>query len=141
MLLDQIKQSAVEALKSGDRQLQGALKLLVSEAGYVAGPDGIVTDEMMMKLLQREAKKRKESIEIYEKAGDTARTDQEKYELTVIEKYLPTMMPEAELSVIVDEVAAGGKRGGVLIGEVMGRVRGKADGGMVSRLVMQKYAA
>lgn len=139
MLLADIKLAAMQAMKDGDSRLQGALKFLVSEAGYIAEPGKEVTDEQMLKLLQSQAKKRKEAIEIYEKAGDVARAEQEKYELALIEKYLPQMMSEEELVKIVDEVALGGKRGGQLVGEVMGRVRGKADGGMVSKIVMSKY--
>ena len=143
MLYSQIKSDSLVAQKAGDAKLLGVLRLVLSELSYaqVDHREGDLPDEEVIKVLFREAKKRKEAIEIYEKAGDQGRAFQEKYELEIIGKYLPEMMGESEVMVEIDKVAEEtGLRGGRLMGAVMGRLKGKADGALINRLVMQKYA-
>ena len=121
----------------------GALKLLLSELSYakVDGKSEELSDEEVVRVLGKEAKKRKDSIEIYEKIGDVARTDQEKYELALIEKYLPSMMAEADVEAEVAKIAAEtGLTGGRLMGAVMGKLKGKADGGTINKIVSQKFS-
>jgi uncharacterized protein len=141
MLYSQLKSEAVTAQKAGDTRLLGALKFIISEMGYAIDlRKGEPADEEVVRVLSKEAKKRKDAIEIYEKAGDVGRADQEKYELALIEKYLPSLMPEEEVEVEVAKIAAEtGLTGGRLMGAVMGRLRGKADGGMINKIVMAKF--
>ena len=132
----------VAALKAGDSRLLGVLRLIISELSYaqVDFKGGDLPDEAVFKVLNKEAKKRKEAIEIYEKVGETARVDQEKYELSVIEKYLPALMSEAEAEIEIDKIAGGTDlRGGRLVGVIMGQLKGKVDGNVISKIVMQKY--
>lgn len=139
-LYDQIKTELTKAQKEQNAKLLGCLRLLVSELNYKAIDSGSLTDEMVISVLQKEAKKRQESIDIYTKVGDSARADHEKYELEIINAYLPKMMDEAAVIAEVDRIAAGSPlRGGQLVGVVMGQLRGKADGGLVARLVNEKY--
>lgn len=141
MLYSQIKSESVTALKAGDNRLLGALKFILSEMGYAIDlRKGEPADEEVIRVLTKEAKKRRDAIEIYEKAGDVARTDQEKYELALIEKYLPSLMPESEVEAEVAKIAAEtGLTGGRLMGAVMGKLRGKADGSVINKIVMAKY--
>jgi uncharacterized protein YqeY len=142
MLYPQIKSEMSAAQKAGDSRLLGVLKLIISELSYaqVDYKGGDLPDEVVFKVLQKEAKKRKESIEAYEKYGSQERADQEKYELEVIEKYLPTLMSEVDTEAEIDKIAAEtGLRNGKLIGAVMGKLRGKADGNVIQKVVMQKY--
>jgi len=143
MLYSQLKSESITALKAGDSRLLGALKLLLSELSYakVDGKSEELSDEEVVRVLGKEAKKRKDSIEIYEKIGDVARTDQEKYELALIEKYLPSMMAEADVEAEVAKIAAEtGLTGGRLMGAVMGKLKGKADGGTINKIVSQKFS-
>lgn len=119
-----------------------ALKFIISELGYAIDMrNGEPADEEVIRVLTKEAKKRKDAIEIYEKAGDEGRTDQEKYELNLIEKYLPTLMPEAEIEVEVAKIAAEtGLTGGRLMGAVMGKLKGKADGSVINKIVSEKFS-
>jgi len=133
MLIDQIKTEIVKAQKEQKAKLLGVLRLLVSELNYKAIDAGTLTDELVVQVLQKEAKKRQESIDIYTKVGDSGRADLERYELEIIKTYLPKMLGEAEIA------AENPLRGGQLVGVVMGKLRGKADGGLVARLVKQKY--
>lgn len=142
MLHTQIKEDSTMALRAGDTKLLGVLKLLISELGYASVEQHaeVLADEVVVKVLMKESKKRKEAIEIYEKAGDSGRADQEKYELSVIESYLPKMMSDEEVLVVIEETnKSTGLTGGRLMGAVMGKLRGKVDGGVVNRLVSEKF--
>jgi uncharacterized protein len=142
MLYSQLKSESITALKAGDSRLLGALRLLLSELSYtkVELKTEDIPDAEVIRVLTKEAKKRKDAIEIYEKAGDVARTDQEKFELAIIEKYLPTLMAEADVEAEVAKIAAEtGLTGGRLMGAVMGKLKGKADGGVINKIVMAKY--
>ncbi len=142
MLYSKLKTDLVTAQKAGDHKLVDALKLLSSELSYaqVDFKDGELSDEVVVKVLMKEAKKRRDSIEIYEKLSSMERVDQEKYELKVIESYLPQMMSEEEVGLEVDKTAVEtGLTGGRLMGAVMGKLRGKVDGGVVQKVVMAKF--
>ena len=88
MLIDQIKTEIVKAQKEQNAKLLGVLRLLISELNYKAIDAGTLTDEAVVGVLQKEAKKRQESIDIYTKVGETARADAERYELEIIDRYL-----------------------------------------------------
>ncbi len=140
-LFEKIKTDVTRAQKERDAVLLGVLRLLVSELRYKEiDSQGELTDEMVIGVLQKEAKKRTESIEIYAKVDDEVRVDAERYELKVINSYLPTMMSETEVEAQIDRIAAESPlRGGQLVGVVMGKLRGKADGGLVAKVVNEKY--
>ncbi len=143
MLYSQLKSESVNAQRAGDARLLGVLRLLLSELGYAQADykQGELPDEEVVRVLNKEAKKRKDSIEIYEKVGETVRADQEKYELALIEKYLPEMMGESEVEAEVAKIAAEtGLTGGRLMGAVMGKLKGKADGGTINKIVMSKFS-
>ena len=141
MLFEQIKTDVTKAQKERNAVLLGVLRLLVSELRYKEiDSQGELTDDLVIGVLQKEAKKRAESIEIYEKVGDKARADVERYELEVIGAYLPKMMTEKEVEIEMDRIAAESPlRGGQLVGVVMGKLRGKTDGGLVAKIVNDKY--
>jgi len=94
MLIDQIKTEIVKAQKERNAKLLGVLRLLVSELNYKLIPSvggqvpGTLTDDVVIAVLRKEAKKRQESIDIYTKVGETARADAERYELEIIDRYL-----------------------------------------------------
>lgn len=121
----------------------GILKLILSELSYaqVDYKQGELPDEEVVRVLRKEAKKRNDAIEIYEKVKETARAEQEKYELSIIEKYLPKMMAEADVEVEVAKIAKEtGLTGGKLMGAVMGKLKGKADGAVINKIVMAKFS-
>jgi len=93
-------------------------------------------------VVKREAKKRQESIELYKAAGRTELQQKEEAELELLSKYLPAEMSEAEVKTIVDAVVMekGIENMGLLIGEVMKRTGGQADGGLVAKLVRERVS-
>ena len=104
-----------------------------------------ITDEDIMSVIKKSAKQRKDSIEQYEKAGRQDLVDKEKFELSVIEQYLPEQMSEDKVSAIVDEVvaalgASSMKEMGAVMKEVQAKTAGAADGKMISQLVKAKLS-
>jgi uncharacterized protein YqeY len=135
-----------EAMKSRDvvkTAVLRSLKTALTEKEIAARTDGSrteLTDEVVIQVLMKSAKQRKDSITQFENAGRTDLADIEKAELAVIESYLPNMMSEDEIRAIAIEViAAVGAKSAADMGKVMGglmpRVKGKADGGLVNAVV------
>ena len=104
-----------------------------------------LTDDDVLTVLGREAKKRRESAEAYDTANRPELADRERAELSVIAKYLPESMSEAEVKAVVDaavaKVSADGATGQAAMGAVMKivqpQVKGRADGGQVAALVRE----
>jgi uncharacterized protein YqeY len=101
-----------------------------------------VSDEEAVKLLQKLAKQRKESIEIYEKNGRTDLAKTEKEELEVIERYLPKQMSEEEIKAILGDLikevgASGSSDFGKVMPLAMKALAGKADGKVISTVLKQ----
>jgi uncharacterized protein len=144
MLIDDVQQAMFRAMKARQAQETAALRLALSalkSAAIDAGRD--LSDEEAVAVLQREARKRREAEQVYREAGRTERADQEAYERSVLERYLPATLDPDELTRLVDEaVAASGASGPKELGKVMGhlmpQVKGRADGNEVRRLVLER---
>lgn len=144
---DRIQDDLKAAMKSGDTRRREMLRLLMA-AFKQAEVDRRVTltDEDIIGLLITEAKKRRESIDEMTRAGRTELAAQEQYELDTIEGYLPRQLSREEVERIVSEAiaatgAAGPKDMGRVMGVVMPRLRGQADGKLVNEVVRQKLGA
>ena len=101
-----------------------------------------LSDDDVLSVLGREAKKRREAHEEFAKAGRTDKAAEEKAEGEVIAKYLPAQLSEDEIKkIIADAVASTGATGPADMGKVMGAIKpkiaGKADGALVSSLVKE----
>jgi len=141
-LLEQLQSDATAALKSGDRDRAGALRLVVSEL-QKAEKDG-TGDEV--EVLGRERKRRLESAQAYRDAGREDLAGTEEGEAELIAGYLPEQISDEELHAIVgDAVAESGasspKEMGKVMAVVMPKVKGRADGKRVSAAVQEKLTA
>ena len=99
-----------------------------------------LTDEEILETLARESKRRREAIEGYQKAGRAELVEKEQTELSILSQYLPQQLDETEIERIAREVAAelgavGVKDKGRMMSAVMPRVRGRADGKVVTHIV------
>lgn len=141
-LFERLKEDIVAAQKAREVRLLEVLRMLSSELSYkVIEVKGGLNNEQVIEVLRKEAKKRQEAIDIYEKVGEVARAEAERYELGVINGYLPKLMSEEETETEVDKIAATtAKRGGMLIGEVKKSLGGKANGVTIAKIVNQKYS-
>jgi uncharacterized protein YqeY len=143
-LLEGINEDLKEALKSGNSTSVSALRFLISKlnnAKIEKGSD--LTDEEILSEIEKDAKKHKESIDAFEKAGRGELAAKEKAELEVLAKYLPEQMSDEELLAVVEDIvssqeAKGPSVFGSVMSQVMAQVKGKADGGRVSAIVKQK---
>jgi hypothetical protein len=140
-LKEQIQADLTAALKTRDDLKLQTLRMLVASLHNEEIAKGGELDETTTNLvIRREVKKRKEAAESFRAGGRAEQGDKEEAEGKILEAYLPQMMDEAAVSRIVDEEIAAnpGAQMGQIIGSVMKRTAGEADGGVVSRLVNQK---
>ncbi len=146
-LLEKISQDLVDAQKSRDEVTVSTLRLLIADVKNAQiAKGGELSDDEVLDQIQKSAKKRRESIDAYQKAQRDDLVSKEKAEFEVLAKYLPQQMSEEEIAKIVDEVV--GKVGastasdmGRVMGEVMAKVKGKADGNIVSQIVKSKLSS
>jgi uncharacterized protein len=142
-VLEQVQSDVTTALKAGDRERAGALRLIVSEL-QKAEKDRAEADEV--EVLQRERKRRLESATAYRDAGREDLAGAEEAEADLIGEYLPEQISDGELEAIVgDAVAESGatspKEMGRVMALVMPKVKGRADGKRVSSAVKEKLTA
>ena len=135
---DELKSSmlARQALRTG------TLRMLKAALGYaqIEKKTETLSDADVMTLIQREAKKRRDSIEEFEKAGRTEMAANEKAELEVLIEYLPKALSAEELENLIREVitevgATSKKDMGAVMKAAQSKVDGRADGKSVSALV------
>jgi uncharacterized protein len=147
-LKDRISEDIKTAMKAQDKikleAVRGIKKVILEKESEVrAKGRESLTEEEEMTLLSQQAKQRRDSIEQYQKANRTDLAEQEAQELAIIESYLPAQLSteevEATIRDIIQEVgAASPKDMGKVMGPVMQRLKGKADGKTVQTLV-QKF--
>jgi uncharacterized protein len=140
-IADQVRADLSDAMKSGDRDRVGALRFVLSELQKAAKEGG---DEITA--LRRERKRRLDAVDQYQAAGRDDLAEREQQEAGLIEAYLPPELSETELDEIVS--AAVGETGassaqemGRVMGVVMPRVGGRADGKRVSAKVREALGA
>lgn len=141
---DQINAHLKQALLGGDTQrvtvLRG-LKTAITYAEVAAGKkDTGLSDEEILNLFHKEAKKRQDSADLYAQAGEPGRAEAELAEKAIIDAYLPTQLSEDEIAAAVTAVIAElGAQGQQAMGQVIGAVKAKlgqaADGATIARIV------
>ncbi len=142
-LKERLKADMKEAMKAKDKIKLSTIRMINSLIKNAEiEKRGELTDEEIIQLLMKYAKQRKESIEMYEKGGRQDLVEKEKAELAVVESYLPKQMSEEEIREIVkqtiEEVGASSiKDMGKVMKAVMPKVKGRADGSVVNRIVKE----
>jgi hypothetical protein len=142
-LLDQINKDFVDAMKSRDEIKVSVLRMLKSalqNEKIKAGNN--LSDDDTVKVIQREIKQRRDSIETYEAGGRSELAAKEKAEIEVLTKYMPQQLSNEELTVIVKSAieetgATSMQEMGKVMGKVMPKIAGKADGNEVSAKVKE----
>jgi len=144
-VLDQIRADTVAAMKAGDRQRAGALRLISSELQKAAKepPDGGLDETTV---LRRERKRRTEAATAYRDAGRADLAADEEAEAEILAGYLPAELSDEELAALVgDAVAESGaisvREMGKVMPLAMARVQGRADGRRVSAVVRERLGA
>ena len=140
-LLENIRKDMLDASKQGDDITVDILKLVIADIrNEQIALDKELTDEDVLKVLRKQEKKIKDSIEQYTKMERDDLVSRESAQLKVIEKYLPSLMSEDEITKIVSRViadtnASGIQSMGLVMGSVMKELNGKADGNLVKDVV------
>lgn len=135
------------AMKSGEKDKLGVIRLINAAIKQREVDERILLDDtQVLAAIEKMLKQRKDSISQYEAAGRTDLADVEKFEVGVIQAYLPAQLGEAEIAAIIDTAiaqsgAASAKDMGKVIALVKPQVAGKADMGKLSETIKQKLAA
>jgi uncharacterized protein YqeY len=156
MLKQQIQSSVTEAMKAGDQFLVGTLRMLLAsiitkekDKRYKEKlqTDAALTDEQILEVISSEIKKRKDAIALYIQGKRPELAEREQKEIDILIKYLPEQLSETELRKLVEETVAemsrlagsalGGKDMGKVMADLNPKIKGKADGGEVSKIVKE----
>jgi len=148
MLREQLSQNMKDAMKAGQKERLGTIRLMLSaikdrELGIGTGgaaPSGPITDADIVQVLQKMVKQRRDSIATYEQGGRKDLVDKEAAEIVVIEEFLPRMMDDAAsraaiAALIAETGAAGPKDMGKVMGALKQKYAGQMDFGKASGLV------
>jgi uncharacterized protein len=142
-LKDRLRNDMADAMRSGDHQRRDLLRMLIAAVKQEEIDSGQpLADAGVQAVLQRQAKQRRESIADARSADRADLVAQEEAELALIEQYLPQMMSRDEIrqlavQTIADLNATGVKSMGRVMGQLMPRLQGKAEGHVVSDVVRE----
>lgn len=140
----QISEDMKNAMRAKDSARLGAIRLLQAAIKQREVDERVEMDDaQVIAVIEKMLKQRRDSIAAYESASRNDLADVEKFEVSVLQTYLPQQLSEAEIITIVDKViaetgASGAKDMGKIVGAVRPLVAGKADMGKVSGLIKAK---
>ena len=140
-LIEKLQNDMKQALKSRDALRLSTIRLVLSSVGYARIDKGReLTDDDVLEVLARAAKQRKETIEAAEQGGRLDVAEKERAELEIINEYLPKQLTEDEVETLARQIAAevgaaGIKDMGKVMGPLMQRTRGQADGKLAGKVV------
>jgi len=134
------------AMKAKDKQTLKAVRMILGAIKQKEVDDRIELDDaQVMAVIQKMVKQRKDSISQFSDAGRTDLVEVEEAELVVINSYMPEQLSDAEVAAAVDKAiidsgADSMKDMGKLMGMLKSQLDGKADMGLVSRLIKDKLS-
>ena len=143
-LVQTLKDAVKTSMRAKDKERTKALRLIQAELKRVEVDERIELDDArVLAIMDKMVKQRRDSIKQYEEAGRSELAEVEHYEVSVIQDFLPEALSEEELSAIVEKaVADSGASSMQDMGKVMGlvkpQVQGRADMGVISKLVKDK---
>lgn len=137
----QIAEAVKDAMRAKDKQRLGVLRIMMSEFKRIEVDERIdLDDSRVLAVLDKQVKQRRDSAQQFADAGRQELCDQENFEISVIQEFLPSSLSSDEISQIIkDAIAETGAEGMRDMGKVMAivkpQVQGRADVGEVSKLV------
>ena len=140
-LRERLSEDLKSAMKTGETLKVSVIRLALSEVRNTEIAKGhALSDEEGLEVLARESRKRRESVEQFEKAGRADLVDKESAELRILAEYLPEQLSEAEIAGIAQEViselqATSKADKGKVMAALVPKTRGRADGKLVSQVV------
>ena len=145
-LIERLEDELTTAMKERDAARRDALRLILSSLRSAEKElQRPLHEDEELQVLQRERKRRIESIEAFQSAGRDEQAAKERAELDVLEEFMPAQLSEDEIEQIVDDaIAEVGATSmadlGRVMADVMPQIAGRADGSAVSQLVREKLA-
>ena len=145
-MFDQIQNDMKTALKNGEKVKANTLRLLISKFKNKAiEVRSSLDDKQILQVIQKTAKQHKESIKMYKEGDREDLVLQEQAELDIVEKYLPSMMDENEITTIVESIiketgATTMADFGKVMPQVMKKGAGKIDGSMAQSILKSKLS-
>ena len=144
-LYETISATMTAALKLGEKEKLLVYRGLKSGVDTAAKNGQEINDELVMKVILSEVKKRREAITLYEQAGATDKAAAEKQELAILTPLLPAQLSDSEVTKIIDEVIASTGASsindmGKVMGALSGQLANKADMGQVSAQVKERLS-
>ncbi|WP_353894348.1 GatB/YqeY domain-containing protein [Proteinivorax hydrogeniformans] len=143
-LVERLTDDMKTAMKSKDKFALTVIRMIRSELKYAEIDKGTpLNDDESFQILNKEMKKRRESVEDYTKADRPEEVEKLKREIEIIQSYLPEQLTEEEIEGIIDNTIAetgvsSKKEMGKLMSAVMPKLQGRADGKLVSQIVSNK---
>ncbi|MFN2300428.1 MAG: GatB/YqeY domain-containing protein [Gammaproteobacteria bacterium] len=143
----QIQDDMKSALKAGDKRRLGVIRLMMAAVKQREIDERIeLTDAQVLEALDKMVKQRRESISQYEQGGRTDLADQERFEIGIIQQYLPEPLSDAEIDALIDSAiaetgAAGIRDMGKVMAVIKPQVQGRADVGAVSAKVKSRLSS
>ncbi|MGM0173247.1 GatB/YqeY domain-containing protein [Enterococcus sp. DIV0800] len=142
-LLTTLNEDMKQAMRAKDKESLQVIRMLkasIQNEQIKKGQD--LNEEEELTVLSREMKQRRDSLTEFEKADRTDLADKVKKEIVIVENYLPAQLSEEEIRTIVQEAitktgATSPKEFGKVMGAVMPKVKGKADGNQVNAVVKE----
>jgi uncharacterized protein YqeY len=145
-LKDQITSDMKTAMKSGEKDRLGVIRLILAAVKQREVDERIVLDDaQVLAVIEKMIKQRRDSIAQFRAAAREDLATKEEYEVGVIQAYMPAQLSDAEIDAIIakaiaDSGASGAKDMGKVIGLVRPQMAGKADMGAVSGRIKAKLA-
>lgn len=150
-LKSRLQDDLTSAIKARDELRSSTLRLTLSAIGYEETAGKVareLSDDEVLKVITREAKKRREAADAFEKGGRAEQAGRERAEGELLAEYLPKQLSDEELAAIVAEAVAEAKAGGAEGPKAMGavmklanaKVAGRAEGGRVAAAVKKLLA-
>lgn len=138
---EKMRQAVMAAMKIHDQQQVDALRFLISliDKKELQLPPGEMTEAEEINVLRKELKNKEESKEMFAKADRKDLVTGLYYEIELVKQYLPVEMAREEIEKIVDEIIESGANNfGMIMGQVMKKIAGKASGETVTNIVKEK---
>lgn len=150
MTKKELQEELKQSMLARDTERTAVLRLIISAIGYQeiqkGGAGYEASEEDVMNVLQNQAKQRRDSISEFEKGNRPDLVEKEQKELDLLAKYLPAQMSEDEIKEVVKQAisetgASSMQDMGKLMGNLMPKVKGKADGNTVNRIVREELSS
>ena len=145
-MFDQIQNDMKTALKNGEKVKANTLRLLISKLKNKAiEVRSSLDDKQILQVIQKTAKQHKESIRMYKDGNREDLVEQEQVELDIVERYLPSMMSEEEVNIVVESIiqetgATTMADFGKVMPQVMKKGAGKIDGSIAQSILKSKLS-